>query len=57
MSDPTDIKFNFDKFMDSIVKKEENINNKAYDTEENPQMKYQKKYSETYQNRIKVNKK
>lgn len=57
MSDSTDIKFNFDKFMDSIVNKEEKINNKSYDTEENPQMKYQKRYSETYQNKIKINKK
>lgn len=54
MTDPNDIKFNFDKFMDNIVNKEEKINNKSYDIEENPQMKYQKKYSENHQNRIKI---
>jgi hypothetical protein len=48
--------FEFDKFMDEIVQKEnvktsDLINESVEDT---PQMKYQKRYSELPQNKIKI---
>lgn len=49
-------KTNFDKFMDDIVKKENEKSEPQYSDEQNPWLIYRKRYSELPQNRIKYGK-